>query len=323
MRSAGMLRYLRAGYYAVRNSVARDHLYPLYASVKLERACPLRCDYCKYWREKVAMLDTDGVRAVLDNLARSSVLVVSFEGGEPLLRRDLGEILRHARRRQFIVQMTTSGFNLHRYPMEEYARWLDFLHVSIDEGHQNLHLFDQLDWLRSLGMGVAVQVVVTPETLPFLAEKVKRIAAADAQAVLMPAVQENGLASQYPDPRLFRSTVRSLKREFPGCIVTTDGFLDKIALHGRGCSAASIIVDCDGRLYYPCSVLDQKTIDLTRDSLMGYVVSEDAGRLRARMRDCRRACGWYQYFAVGSYIEPRYFYSSIKPYLRWIGDGRA
>jgi MoaA/NifB/PqqE/SkfB family radical SAM enzyme len=321
MRSAPISRYLKAGYYAVRNNVAREHLYPLFASFKLHRACPLACSYCKYWREKPpSVLDTNGVKAVLDNLARSSVMVVSLEGGEPLFRRDLMDILKHARKLPFILQLTTAGINLERYPIAEYVKYLDFLHISIDEGHENLYLLDRLDTFRSFGIGLAIQIVVTVETLPFLEEKIRRIADAGARAVLMPAAQEEGLDCQLPDPIEFGSTVRSLKAAYPGCIVTPDGFLEKIGLE-HGCSAASIIIDCDGRLYYPCSVMDQKTIDLTRDSLMEFVVSTDAQELRARMHQCRRRCCWYQYFAVGTYIEPKYVHSSVTPYLKWIWNG--
>ncbi len=320
MRSFPISQYFKAGYYALRNNLAREHLYPLYASFKLHRACPLTCSFCKYWREKTPILDTEGVKAVLDNLAGSSVAVVSFEGGEPLLRHDLMEILSHARKYPLVLQMTTAGVNLKKYPIEDYVKCLDFLHISIDEGHENLHLLDQLESFRFAGVGLAVQIVVTRETLPLLEEKVRRIAGVSAQAVLMPAVREDGLPDQYPDPGEFRTAVRALNRAYPGCIVTTDGFLDKIGLP-HGCSAASVIIDCDGRLYYPCSVLDKKAIDLTQDSLMDFLLSKEARRSRAEMRLCRRRCGWYQYFAVGTYIEPRYVYSSLEPYLRQNRNG--
>ena len=132
MRSLAPSVYLKCAFYALRNNLASDHRYPHYASFKLTRACPLTCSYCKYWRERPELLDTDGVKAVIDNLAKSSIAILSFEGGEPLYRHDLVEILQHARQYPLILQLTTAGVKIDEAWLERAALYLDFLHISID-----------------------------------------------------------------------------------------------------------------------------------------------------------------------------------------------
>ena len=77
--------------------------FPRHMTLELTAACNFRCPYCYcVWHEYPALakgeLSTDGWRAVLDQCAADGVDDVLFTGGEVLLRRDLFEILDHARR---------------------------------------------------------------------------------------------------------------------------------------------------------------------------------------------------------------------------------
>jgi 3-methyladenine DNA glycosylase AlkD len=59
--------------------------------------------------------------------------------------------------------------------MKEYGKHIDYLHISIDEGHGNLKFFDRLEEFQSYGPEICIQIVVTKETLSALEEKVKEI----------------------------------------------------------------------------------------------------------------------------------------------------
>ena len=54
----------------------------------------------------------------------------------------------YAKKCMFYLLFTTSVRNISDYPIEEYARYIDFLHVSIDEGHNNLEMFDLLQKIQ-------------------------------------------------------------------------------------------------------------------------------------------------------------------------------
>ena len=84
---------------------------------------------------------------------------------------------------------------------------------------------------------------------------------------------------------------------------------------------ASIIVDADGFLWYPCRVLEEKTINLIDSDLLTYVESRDAEERRARMAACDLQCAWYQYYATQSFVNPREVLSAWAPYYRDLING--
>ena len=300
--------------YALINRIKSEAVYPFYASFKLNNVCGFRCSFCDIWKEEPKEpLPIERIYRILDNLANSSIIVVSFEGGEPLLRKGLLKILKYASRLPLYTEITTSARNLIKYPLEQYFKYLDFFHISIDEGHDNLHLFQHLEEFRSSDAVLGVQIVVTRQTLGNLKEKIRHCYKAGAKAVIMPAAHLNRLEDVYPDPSVFRDEVLRLKKIFPHTIVTFDLFLNNIN-KTHSCAASSIVIDSDGKLYYPCHLLKFKRIDLAGDSLMEFLKSNQARKDRKQMAACERRCGWYQYFAVPPYLTFSNLWSVLKEY---------
>lgn len=63
---------------------------PLIAGHKLLYTCNLRCKMCPFWRRKdEKLLSLEEEVLMLKSLERAGVLFMRFEGGEPLLRKDL------------------------------------------------------------------------------------------------------------------------------------------------------------------------------------------------------------------------------------------
>jgi MoaA/NifB/PqqE/SkfB family radical SAM enzyme len=296
------------------NALHREAVFPLYASFKVTAHCHFGCNFCNVKNNQYPDLPTEDIKSVLRNLSRSSVLMVSFEGGEPLLRPDIGELLAYARRCRFYLLFTTSEKNLAKYPLADYARNIDFLHVSIDEGHDNLELFDQLPWLCVLPLRVSVQTVVTPDTVERLDDKVRRCHENGAGLVVLPAARMDGADDRFPDMAALERKVRELRIRFPDTIHTPMGYFD--AFRRKKCSSATVIIAPDGRLYYPCHILDRKGPDLRTTSLMQWLTSREAAVERRLMRACRRNCGWYQYYAINSYTSLRSVREALKPALR-------
>jgi MoaA/NifB/PqqE/SkfB family radical SAM enzyme len=250
---------------------------------------------------------------VLDNLSRSSVLLTSFEGGEPLLRPDIGELLHYARSCSFYLLFTTSVRNIFEYPIQEYARSIDFLHVSIDEGHGNCDMLGLLEQLCCLPTQVSVQTVVTKDTVCALEEKVRRCHEAGATIVIIPAAPMDGAEDCFPDIDTLARLVRELRKRYPRTIHTPRAYFD--AYRRQRCSSASIVIAPDCRIYYPCHILATKGPDLTSCDLGSWLVSDEARDFRATMRTCTRNCGWYQYYSIDSYISPATAWESLVPML--------
>lgn len=288
-------------------------IYPYYASFKLTDRCLFRCPFCNVWRNPAPELSTERVKKVLQNLADCSLFLVSMEGGEPLLRDDISEILEFAGRMPYFVLFTTSQRDLLSYPWEEYTRHIDFLHVSIDEGHNNLHLFDSLSDLVKFRSIVTVQTVVAEGEIPYLREKVEKCRAVGAKILVMPAVVLDDAKNVFPDWEDFKNEVLKLKKEFPQTVTTPRGYFANV--EAEKCSSSSIIIDCDGGLFYPCRTLKNKMVNLSETSLKEFLTSKEAGEARKTMSECTRNCGWYQYFAIDVFTSPLDILDGIRPYI--------
>lgn len=314
MKRLPLSRYLQLAGYAMKNFVAREHIYPFYASFKVTHKCSLRCSFCNVWMEDTPDLDTAGVKQVIDNIAQSSIAVLSLEGGDPLVRKDLGEILEYAHQKPFYLFFTTNGHLLDKRPMTEYGKHIDYLHISIDEGHDNLEFFDRLEEFQSYGPEICVQIVVTNDTMDAIEEKVKRIHHVGARTVIMPACHLDGTDDYYPDPSVFKKEILRLKKQYPNTITTPQGFLDNIN-KPHGCSPSSIIIDSDGGLFYPCRTIGQRLFNFKEGSFNEFLLTQQARQARKDMHNCSRCCGWYQYFATDVFASPWSMISSLKPYF--------
>src|SRR5260370_25759814 len=88
---------------------------PLAMLAELTHRCPLRCPYCSNPIElsrASAELDTESWKRVLGEAAALGVLQVHFSGGEPLVRRDLADLVRHATEVGLYGNLITAGINL-------------------------------------------------------------------------------------------------------------------------------------------------------------------------------------------------------------------
>jgi len=198
--------------------------------------------------------------------------------------------------------------------MKEYGRHIDYLHISIDEGHGNIEFFDRLEEFQSYGPEICIQIVVTKSTLPVLEEKVKQVYEVNARTVVMPACHLDGTDDFYPDPKQFQAEILRLKQKYPNTITTPKGFLENIN-KPHGCSASSVIIDSDGGLFYPCRTVGKHLYNFTEGSFMQFLETPEAKQARTAMDQCNRSCGWYQYFATDVFASPRSLYSSISPYI--------
>ncbi|BAB67521.1 PTO1314 family radical SAM protein [Sulfurisphaera tokodaii] len=104
---------------------------PLIAGHKLLYSCNLRCRMCPFWRRKdEKLLTLEEEVKMMNALQRAGVLFMGFEGGEPLLRRDLPQILEESSKR-FYTSLVTNGWLL-KDKIDEIKDYIDNLFVSID-----------------------------------------------------------------------------------------------------------------------------------------------------------------------------------------------
>jgi MoaA/NifB/PqqE/SkfB family radical SAM enzyme len=93
--------------------------------------CNILCDYCKWKQERSSSeLDTATVKDMIDQMYRAGVQLVSFTGGEPLVRKDMGEIIRHVKSYGMVCKLNSNGVMVPRRLDD--LRPLDLLQISVD-----------------------------------------------------------------------------------------------------------------------------------------------------------------------------------------------
>lgn len=122
------------------SAIARCRIFkqriPIAVRWQLTNRCTLSCVYCNIWKTKAAELSCEQVIKGIDELARIGTKRISFSGGEPLLRKDLSEIILYCRKKYIYPEMNSNGTlipdNIER------IRGLDFLKLSLD-GPEDVH----------------------------------------------------------------------------------------------------------------------------------------------------------------------------------------
>lgn len=96
---------------------ARGRFVPLVAQVLVTHRCNANCAYCFGHFPTSTLSDMEVPRfvALVDELRAAGCLQVALEGGDPLVRDDLGELLRVIRSRGLLSRVTTNGVALHRH----------------------------------------------------------------------------------------------------------------------------------------------------------------------------------------------------------------
>ncbi len=103
---------------------------PQHVSVYPTMRCNLRCVYCSSPYQETPELTTAEWCGIFDALKAAGTVRLAFLGGEPLLRRDIDELVGHARSLDLAVAMTTNGTLVPR--REDVVRRLDALTISLD-----------------------------------------------------------------------------------------------------------------------------------------------------------------------------------------------
>lgn len=105
---------------------------PLFCGHKLTYNCNLKCKMCPFWKRFTLDLSLENEKTILKRIYDSGVCGIAFEGGEPLLRKDLAKILEYARSLPLQTSLITNG-TLLESKIDEIAKYINGgIYVSID-----------------------------------------------------------------------------------------------------------------------------------------------------------------------------------------------
>lgn len=128
--------------------------------------CNIICEHCDLWRFREKELLTHEVKAMLKELSTHGVRSISFEGGEPLTRPDIGELISFARDCGFDVSLVTNGTlvtrNFHKLGgLKRVSVRLFWDDGFFDGGPVYARALEAMEALKKNGLDAAASVVLT------------------------------------------------------------------------------------------------------------------------------------------------------------------
>ena len=183
---------------------------PLAVLAELTHRCPLQCPYCSNPLEMEvasAELTTAEWCRVMDELAEIGVLQIHFSGGEPAVRKDLVQLVRHATQVGLYSNLITSAVMLTKARLQELAD-AGLCHVQISVqgseslvadrvgGFKNGHAkkLQVAAWTREVGLPLTINAVMHRQNLHQLPEIIDMAVALDADRLEVANVQYYGWA---------------------------------------------------------------------------------------------------------------------------------
>ena len=136
---------------------------------ELTYRCPLRCLYCSnpvdfaHTRDE---LSTDEWRRTISEAAELGVVQLHLSGGEPMLRGDLDELIRHARACDLYTNLITGGTLLDEDKLRRFRdAGLEHIQLSIQGG--SIEAAEKVAGVRSHRKKLEVARLITAAAFPF------------------------------------------------------------------------------------------------------------------------------------------------------------
>ncbi len=148
---------------------------PRWLLAELTYACPLQCPYCSNpidYAKHSDELSTEDWRRVFSEAREMGAVQLGFSGGEPLVRKDLAALVRHARKLGYYTNLITSGYGLNEARILELKdAGLDHIQISIQAPEKTLnnyiagtdsfeHKKEVAHWVKKHGYPMVLCVVI-------------------------------------------------------------------------------------------------------------------------------------------------------------------
>ena len=178
---------------------------------ELTYRCPLHCPYCSNPLEMTraeAELSTEDWKRVFTQARNLGVLQLGLSGGEPLVRKDLEELVAHAREEGLYTTLVTSALGLTRQRAERLkAAGIDHIQISFQDtdtvnaeriaGVRSVkQKLEGAALVKSLDLAFSVNVVLHRGNLDRLGEIIEMAAELGADRLELANTQYYGWASK-------------------------------------------------------------------------------------------------------------------------------
>ena len=296
---------------------------PFFCGHKLTYNCNLRCKMCPFWRRPSPDPSLNQEKAVLKQIYSSGAVGVAFEGGEPLLRRDLVDILAFSRSLPLHTSLITNG-TLLESRIDEIAPYINgVVYVSLD-GLEKTH-----DAIRGVGGsfrkavgGISAAKEKVPVTIntTVMAENVDEVESLVELAKELGTKISIAVAHEYCNanasspatdkiPKIAHRLIGMKREGYP--IVNSTGYLKVMAKEKDWqCKPWTMInVDPNGNVVLPCYVHNDyaSSTSIFENGIKGAVSDYDWKKIK----NCQKC-------SLHCYVEPSLVLSrDIGAYMHW------
>ena len=304
-RYAYVRRTIHSARHIVKALLSTRH--PVLAHLIPMRRCNLSCTYCNEYDQVSEPVPLETMCRRIDKLHELGTSIVVFSGGEPLMHKQMEQIIAHARRRGMVVGLLTNGYLLTRKRIEALNKaGLEYLQISIDNvmpddvSKKSLKVLDQKLVLlsRFALFGVNINSVIGgeidhPEDAIVVARRATELGFTISLGVI-----HDGDGQLKPLKDLEQQVYRVVRKMGKRTYGPTTGFKDRVA---RGepnewrCRAGAryLYIDEDGDVNYCSQQRGYPGIPLER------YTHEDIRREYFSKKSCASYCTIYCVHAVG------------------------
>lgn len=309
--------------------------HPVLCNYYVTYRCNARCSFCDIWERPSPYVSLDNAAANLRDLKRMGVKVIDFTGGEPLLHRQIDELLQMARSMGFITTLTT---NTLLYPKwaERLQGKVDMLHFSLDSPFKEEHdasrgvacydfVLESIKKASSLGERPDILFTVMNSNIGQLREVYESICRPSGLVLILNPVF--GYNEVETGGGLSAQTLQELQQwgNKPG-VYLNGGFIGLRKDGGNQvekpvCKAGSttVVISPDNKLVLPCYHLGLKEFPLNNQLEAVWCSSEVQGliEMEGRYPGCQ-GCN------INCYMQPtfathlsRYFWQALPSTLKY------
>ncbi|HDQ05663.1 MAG TPA: radical SAM protein, partial [Candidatus Bathyarchaeota archaeon] len=175
--------FLRSRMHALLNE---NPVHPLFVHFECTYRCNMKCAFCNIWRKNI--FENEATTSELNQRLLEcwdlGCSIVSFTGGEPLLRKDLGKMLEFSSRKLgLFTGLVTNGILLDK-KIDDLSKYVDSLAVSFDVNNKQtfnrtrgVNAFEKvkknIEYARRMGVEIELLSVITKETFEFIDDTIE------------------------------------------------------------------------------------------------------------------------------------------------------
>ena len=289
--------------------------HPVLCNYYLTYRCNATCSFCDIWEKPSPYVTLENAKENFRDLKKLGVRVIDFTGGEPLLHRQLPDLLREAKQLGFITTVTSNGLLYPKYA-EKLRGLIDMLHFSLDSPNRDEHdqsrgvkcfdkVMESIEISTTLGERPDILFTVFEKNISQIKQVLEEVCLPyNLVLILNPVFEYNGVGSNLSREALAELTYWGKQKN----VYLNDGFV-QLRLDGGNhvekpvCRAASttIVISPENKLVLPCYHLGLKEFPIEGNLHALYQSSEvqKLVALEGRLPACE-GC------AINCYMQPSF-----------------